>query len=202
MLVPIGVGSYTSYFQQIAVNNPHLQHNPAGETGDAPVESMHFTRWSAEEVVTGLRSKIGFPALLLELYENKTSSEMQLDVRNNYTGAFSIVASAKRGNFVDEINAYGLAEQVMYEVLNTIWNDHYGTDAERCDTPFEIFDFNSLNIVPVGPLFDNEFGYRCEFSFQMKTAGGPGSASFVPYINDYYTKEEIDEKLSVLIRVE
>jgi hypothetical protein len=202
MLIPVGVAPYTTYFQQIAINNAHLQHNPAGETGDAPVESLRFTRWGAEEAVTGLRTKIGFPALLLELYENKVSSEMQLDVKNNYTGAFTILATANRGNFVSEINAYGLAEQIMYEVLNTIWNDHYGEGTERCLTPFEIFDFNSLNIIPVGPLFDNQFGYRCEFSFQMRTAGGPGSASFVPYPNDYYTKQEIDEKLSVMIRVE
>lgn len=161
------VAEYIDYFRQMAISNVFLQHNPAGETGDAAPDSVHFGRVSAEEVVTGLRTKMGFPALLLELYETDTESDEVHDIKGKYSGGFMVVQHAQPGNYKSEEDAYVLAEKILLDVLRRIWNDHYGTDADRCEAPFEIFDMDKISITPVGPLFENEFGYRVLFNFKM-----------------------------------
>lgn len=160
------VSNYTDYFRQLAVHQADLQHDPAGETGDAAPGSVHFTRWSADEAITGLRSKVSFPALLLELYETNTSSEIEYDVRNSYMGAFSVVATAQPEDFTSEMAAFLTSEKIMTDLLQKIWADHY-SGADRCSTPFEYWNL-SYNITPFGPVFDNQFGYRCEFSFNFR----------------------------------
>ena len=161
------VTEYIDYFRQIAIHHADLQHDPAGETGDAEPGSVHFARWTADEVLTGLRSKVSFPALMLELYETNTKAEIEYDVRNNYTGAFSIVASALPGNFTSEIEAFAFAEKIMTDILQKIWADHYGSDISRCSTPFEYWNVE-YNITEFGPILNNEFGYRCEFGFNFR----------------------------------
>ena len=161
------VAEYIDYFRQIAVNNVFLQHNPASEMGSAPAESKHFARWSADEVLTGLRTKMSFPALLVELYETDTEATDVNDVNGKYSGAFSILQSALMENYTSEEAAYVLAEKIMLDVLRTIWNDHYGEEADRCEAPFEYFSFDKMNITPVGPIYNNQFGYRVLFGFRM-----------------------------------
>src|SRR6185295_4727327 len=106
------VSDYIDYFRQLAIHQVDLQHDPAGETGDAAPGSVHFARWTADEAVTELRSKTSFPALLLELYEIDTKAEIEYDVRNNYAGAFSIAVSALPENFTSEVAAFVLAEKI------------------------------------------------------------------------------------------
>lgn len=162
----MNVSSYTDYFRQLAVHQADLKHNPAGESGDAPVGSVHFTRWSADEALTGLRSKVSFPALLLEMYEVATSAEIEYDVRAERSGAFSIAVSALPENFTSETAAFEEAEDIMTDILQQIWDDHYGTGKDRCTTPFEYWSLH-YNIIPFGPILEQQFGYRCEFTFKF-----------------------------------
>ena len=164
----MNVTAYIDYFRQMAIAHKDLQHKVAGETGDAPPETVHFARWSADELISGRRSKVAYPALLLEMFEITTHSEMMLDVANKYNGAFSIAASALIGNHTSEVDAFTSAERIMTEMLQRIWADHYAPTRERCETPFEIFNFHNLNIIPFGPILNNEFGFRCEFAFMFK----------------------------------
>lgn len=157
---------YTDYFRQLAVRHKDLKHNPAAETGDADVSEKRFTKWSVEEVVTGLRGSMGFPALMLELYDEKGTSEMMYSVAQHTRGAFTILAQSVIGDFNSEIAAYAIAERIMFDMLKQIWQDHYA-DEDACDTPFKSFSFN-YEKTPVGPLFEgNKFGYRVEFDFQF-----------------------------------
>lgn len=177
------LSDYIDYFRQLAILQTDLQHNPAGETGDADTGSVHFARWTADEIITGLRTKVSFPALMLELYEVNTKSSHEWDIKNYYTGAFSIVCSALPGIFASEVQAFALSENIMRDILQHIWNDHYGDGVGRCAAPFEYFDFNNLNITFFGPILNNEFGYRCEFSFMFKRdlsfAQPPPAGSFI-----------------------
>ena len=179
----MNVAEYTDYFRQLAVQHTDLRHNPLSETGDAPVGEKHFGRYGGEEVISGLRTKIAWPALLIEMYENKTSAENVFAVRSNYAGAFSIYASANPENTNEQEAAFILTERILYEILARIWQDHYGSDADECARPFKSFDFASLNIVPVGPVFDRQFGWRCEFSFDfnnLKTiTEAPAEGTFI-----------------------
>ncbi len=162
-MATINITGYINYFRQLAIHHVDLQHDPASETGDAAPGSKKFTRWSAEEVLTGLRSAVSFPALMLELYETTTKSEMNLDVKNDHSGAFTVLASAQPGSQTSEIEAFTKAQEITTDLLQKIWDDHYGPGANRCSAPLNFFDFDGLQITPVGPLINNEFGYRVEF---------------------------------------
>lgn len=161
--------NYIDYFRNLAVSHNGLNHNPASETGDAKSEQCHFARFSAEEVIQGLRSNVSFPALMVEMFEITNTAQTVYDVKSNYNGAFSVFASAK----VDDINvqaeAYACTFKIMDDLLRKIWQDHYGVGKDRCHTPFSDFYFNT-NITPVGPVFDKEYGWRCEFSFKPKNS--------------------------------
>lgn len=160
------VSSYVDYFRQIAVKHSQLQHDPATENGDGEPGKKRFTRWTADEALNGLRTSISFPALLLELYDNETGGESVYEVRQNPYGAFTILEHAQPGSFTSEMEAFVKAETIAYQVLQKIWADHYGPQADRCKTPFKDIALK-YNITAVGPLFDNEFGYRCEFAFTL-----------------------------------
>lgn len=156
---------YIDYFRQMAVKHKDLQHNPAAENGDG---YCRFARWSADEVVNGLRTKFRFPALLLEMYEVVTASEIAWDIKGLYRGAFTVLDEARASNTTDEVDKLAQTERIMFDVLKQIWQDHYGPNADRATTPFQYFHFDKLQIMPVGPLFDNQFGWRVEFAFDLR----------------------------------
>lgn len=162
------VNSYTDYFRQKAVSDPDLQHDPASEDGDAPIGSMHFNTWSVDDIITGLNTQLGFPALLLEMYETTTHEQSKLDIRGARQGAFTILTSSiTPQSQKSRIAAYSLAETIILRIIKGMWEDHFGEDADRCSAQFENLEFNNMQIMPVGPVADNQFGWRCEFSFEI-----------------------------------
>lgn len=142
-----------------------IQHKVEAEKNQLPPAMKRFTRWQADEALTGLKTTIGYPALLLEIFEVNTKSSNAYDVKGAYRGAFTILDNVKLSDFADEELKADITYGIVEDVLKGIWQDHYGPGHDSCTTPFKKFDFNNLNIVYVGPLFTNEFGWRCEFGF-------------------------------------
>lgn len=176
----MNVNDFTDYFRQLAVSHHLLRHEPTSESGDSPVGAKRFGRYSAEDVLTGLRTKVDFPALLIEMYQVKLNSNDSIfDVRRNYTAAFAIYASADPLKADDVEEAFRLTEEIMNDMLQKIWQDHYGPDHDQCETPFTDFYFTA-DIEPVGPIWDRQYGWRCEFEFKpiispsITTAPVPG----------------------------
>lgn len=162
------IAGYIDYFRKMAVYHPDIAHDINSEIADSDPAKKKFTRWNVEEVVTGLRSKLGWPALLLEAYETSSSAASVYDVRFRPRGAFTVLDKVKIGDFNDEERAYTLCEKIVRDILKKIWDHHYGKDVDRCATPFKEFRFEGLMITAVGPLFDNQFGYRVEFDFEFR----------------------------------
>lgn len=184
----MNVSGYISYFRNLAINHSLLLHNPDGESADAEPGSIHFTKISVDEVLTGLRSKVGFPLLALELYEVTTDSEVQYDIRQRTRGAFMVIDHPAKDNFTAEQACYENSEQILTDILKQIWQDHYGEGVNRCETPFREFSFHNLQIIPVGPIFDKEFGYRVEFEFEFHSTinftDPPAPNTFNRYVID------------------
>lgn len=160
------VNTYTDYFRQKAITDPDLQHDPAGEDGDAPIGSMHFNTWSVDDIITGLNTQLGFPALLVEMYETSLHEQGKLDIKGSRQGAFtvlsrSMVAQSQKAR----ITAYSEAEAIIWRIIRSMWEDHFGETAERCTAQFEDLSFENMQIMPVGPIADGLFGWRCEFTF-------------------------------------
>jgi hypothetical protein len=164
----VTIPGYIDYFRTLAVQHRWLLHNPLSENADSDIGEKHFTRWSVDEVVTSLRSKVGWPALLLEMFEIVTRATNNYDVKGFYTGAFTVLDTALVGDTQSEIDALAKCETIVNEILRQIWQDHHGLNKDRCQTPFTDFYFDSINITPVGPLFDNQYGLRVEFQFKPK----------------------------------
>lgn len=179
----MNVFNYTNYFRELAISHSELRHDPLSETGDAPVGSKHFGRFGSEEVIKGLNSKVDFPALLIEMYEKNLESEDAYSIKANFDGAFSIFATANPENLNEVEDAFILTEKIMSDCLAKIWQDHYGPDADPCNTPFKSFNFNSVKITPVGPIFIRQFGWRCEFSFDFNNlkniTTAPAAGTFI-----------------------
>ena len=175
---------YEDYFRQKAVRHKLLLHNPKSENGDAKAGEKHFTKWNLNELVSGLRTEVGYPALLLELYEVRTDSQIVYDIKERPFGAFSIIQTVPEGDVYAESAAYALCEQIMTDILQSIWNDHYGVGIERCKTPFYKFDFDGLDIASTGKILANEMGWRCEFKFEFqhkqKYNQPPAAGTFTP----------------------
>ena len=165
--MPNNVSAYINYFRQLAVKHSLLQHDPQTETGKGDVKRKRFAIFGNNEVIDGLRNKVGFPALIAELYDNTSSAETHYDIRQKPKGAFMVIDHAKLNDFADEERAYAVSESIMYDILKKIWQDHYGPTAEQCSRPFKSFQWN-LEITPTGKLFDNEYGWYVQFNFDFQ----------------------------------
>ena len=163
------IDNYVNYFRSLAINCVAIGHDPASETGDALPAARKFARWNAEEVISGLRTEVGWPCLLIELYETDFDAANVYDIKKRPKGAFTVLQHAQPGSFNDEQAAFSLTEEIVYDLVKKIWQDHYGTSADRCNSPFRQFYFDGSNMAPVGPLFDGaKFGYRVEFGFELQ----------------------------------
>lgn len=159
--------TYISYFRSLAIRHKDLQHDPLSDSGQVGAASKHFTRFEYNEVVKGLRSTVGFPCLCLHLYENETDSQNNINVKFNPRGAFMVIDHPATDSFADEQAAYSKSERIAYEILQQIYQDHK-PGSDPCARPFKKFDFDKINITPVGPVFTGEYGYLVEFNFELQ----------------------------------
>ena len=160
---------YTDYFRQLAVKHKDLQHIPASETPDGKPSDKHFSRWTVDDVIVG-NLKCGYPILLLEMFETVTHSQVVYDIKGTHSGAITVVDHISNQNSQQQIDAaLSKTEIILFQLLQRIWQDHYGPAAVQLQTPFDDFDFNALNIMAIGPVLNsNEFGWRCSFNFQFR----------------------------------
>jgi hypothetical protein len=162
------ISTYIDYWRQLAITHHLINHDDGSENNDGNVAAKRFCKFGADEVLTGLRTKISTPALLLELYEVQTQGQNFFDIKMPVKGAFMVLKKAAVKNNTEEEEAYQITEEIVYDLLKQTWQQHYGSSAAECTRPFSQFDFNNLTIEPVGPVFDNLFGWRVEFGFKFQ----------------------------------
>lgn len=139
--------------------------------GDQDPLSCKFATYNADDVLLKRnRTKVGYPALLAEVYEWDFSGKDIYDYRNTYRGAFSIVTRAPANNAQAEVDALALTETILWQVIHRIFQDHYSNDASmaRCQTPFQFIDIQGAEAMAFGPIWDNVFGWRWEFTFRPR----------------------------------
>jgi hypothetical protein len=165
MLMP----AYIAYFEQIAATHALIQHNPDSSTTDTGSGQRRFATYNADDVLAKtLRTKIGFPALLAELYEFDFTQPAVYDPKPVYRAAFSIVCQASARDLRTEIQALATAEQIMWDVVQKLYADHYQPGTEHCSTPFAHINLTPASAMAFGPVWDYSFGWRFEFSFRPK----------------------------------
>ena len=100
------VGVYIGYFRQLAVSHKDIKHDPDSEINDSPIGAQHFTKFGVDEITKGLRGKIGFPCLCVQLYDNETSSSVVSDVRQRPQGSFMVIDNPADKSFAAEEACY------------------------------------------------------------------------------------------------
>lgn len=162
--------NYVAYFRNLAIHHKDIQHNPDAEKGDAAKDQNRFSRTSASQFLQKLPNSCGFPHFMIELYDTNTSGSSPFDVKQEKRGAFSIVDNCNVNDFAQQLEAQAKCEAIAYELLQQIWDDHYGPNKNRCTTPFEEFDVNNIEIIFLNGVFSGaEYGVRCEFAFKFYT---------------------------------
>lgn len=161
--------SYITYFETIAAQHNAIAHVPASLSGDVATGSCKFATYNATDVLLkNMRTRVGFPALLAEVYEWDLSGKDIYDYRAHYRGAFSIVLRAPANNAPAEVEALKTAETILTQIIHRIYQDHYGPEAHKCNTPFQFIDIARAETMPFGPIWDNVFGWRFEFTFRPR----------------------------------
>lgn len=159
------VTTYVDYFRQLAVRHRALKHDVETERGKGNPAYKRFTTFGNNEVIQGLKTQISFPALCIELYDETGNADNSYDIRQKPKGSFMVIEHAIEGDFIDELRAYAVAEEIVYDILKQIYQDHApGTDA--CARPFKNFSFN-YEKTPTGKLFTNEYGWYVQFDFEF-----------------------------------
>lgn len=142
-----------AYFRHLATTHIALQHT---------AENKHFFRFELEEVLTGIRSTINYPCLILEGYDFGYSDNNSDNLIKGRNGAFILLDHATHPDDFDRIDEiYDAMEEIADDILAKIKSDKRNTSI-----PFIAgFDFNKTE----GQMLkgeDQTYGIRISFTIE------------------------------------
>ncbi len=145
---------YVQYFENIAKNHKSIRHSQGNK---------HFFKIELEELMTGLRSSINYPALVIEGYDFRYQDAASDNVLKTRHCAFDILLKPKNtGDFEEIYSLYAEAEAIADDIVNLMsfhkrWRTH-SIVAE--------IDLNSIEALPINGFVENAVGYRVSFEMQ------------------------------------
>lgn len=165
----ITLKSYIDYFRAIAVAHVSIAHNPLAENQDTDSGDCYFGIFDLADVFTKLKSSMGSDraSLLVHPYEIKGSNKGGADNRLAFTGGFVVAKKAAKFDIIDRVNAQLYSEQTTLDIVGKMISDCRNSDGNKCNTPFENLQLDNFDITPVGPIWENHYGWHVEFSFTM-----------------------------------
>lgn len=157
---------YISFFEDLATRHKSLLHSGS---------EKHFVRANIEELITGLRSKVAWPCLVLESYELNLIDHKSDNIYLVPTGAFSILTKVTRDDYTQENEAINACMGIGLDIITAIRKEYraMGTPAESAARKIKYFDPATVKAYKVGPVLENCFGYRFEFQI-----GNPQSLAY------------------------
>jgi len=106
---------FVDYFEQLAREHVDIRHTD---------KEKHFFRIELEEILTGLKSKIRYPALILESYDFVFKDQNSDNVHKEVSCAFDIIDIVKDGGNYDLIHAtWHRMEEIGDEICIRILDD-------------------------------------------------------------------------------
>ena len=150
---------YVDYFKELAQQHYVLLHDD--ET------KKSFYRANVDELISGLKdTTLSFPCLVLDEQGGQINGQGGFfdNQWDNTTVAFTILSKVLQSDFDDENEKLDEAKQIGMDIVARIYKD-FKTKATRADTSVKVYYFNpnTVKYYKVGPLADQEFGYRFEF---------------------------------------
>ncbi|MND84262.1 hypothetical protein D3C80_761500 [compost metagenome] len=141
---------YVAYFETLAIKHKAIGHDPA----DA--KKHHFFQFDPEEINNALRSKVQLPCLFLETYESSPLINNAGGCFKPRQGAFMILDKLPVSDFKGKVHLLDGMESIGEDIIVKMMEDR--TSAVLG------FDLNSVQSSPVGPLWDNYYGWVYTFT--------------------------------------
>ena len=152
-----------AYFEQIARNHKDIRHTDS---------EKHFFRFELEEMLTGMRSKINYPALVLEGYDFEFTDEKSDNVHKRLNCAFMILGKVTdKGDFDLIHDLWDRLEEIGDEIIIRILSDK----RSRVVPVLTYFSMNSVNGAPLTDLQLVHYGYRYAFTLSWPCPNDPDS---------------------------
>lgn len=148
--------SYTAYFSNLATQHKILLHSEGN-----PV----FFRVNMEEVLAGLQEIKSDKAIILEAFSGNVTGPDDSTLYDVVQGAFTIVQNVKNEDYDAEEDALQLTKSIGFDVISRMRRD-----ARAGHALMKFLDTLSFSYGKVGPVADNHFGWRFEFTLR-KGAG-------------------------------
>lgn len=163
----IDTQDYIDYFEDLAIRHKQIRHTLNGE--------KRFTAISMEDLINNINHNVvfrpqdGAADYGVMLLEDISGVFRGRDVRNmndEPDGAFTIMKHCPQEDFARERAIYKECKIIATSILGTMTND-YETNANTIMRYLE--PERGVRYMKVGPVYDNCFGIRCEFSFSKST---------------------------------
>lgn len=149
---------YVDYFRTLAKEHVDILHDPAAGRN-------RFMRMNVEDAfqhITGLTS----PFIALESFEYFRKSPSADQHLRTLKGGFMILKTVPEGydNRTQEDAALQFCMDIQTDIENRLLHDK---KSGRCHW-LRFLDDNSIRCYKVGPLFNNAFGWLCEFNVDTR----------------------------------
>lgn len=166
----MSASNYISYFRDVAVRHKDILHDVLSEGQDGIPEACRFSIFSMDEVSRNLRTQIAEGVVLhLHLYDWQVTDNEAGDTRGQYHPGFLITEKAQPNNNLSEQQVYIHTERVVWGIINKMYLEMNNGEKD-CAHFADVINFNTITVKPVGPLWDNRYGWWVEFKYSKKKA--------------------------------
>jgi hypothetical protein len=154
---------YIAYFETAAINHKVIAHDPNND---------HHTFYRLEDILNGMSLKNKHLCLVVETTATKPNDEKSDNIRKLKTGAFAILQYVTKDDVAALDAAFDLTEEVAEDIVSKILNDtRKSKSVTKPPIPIQV-DVNTINITPMGPMLDNHYGWKVEFTINSRFSNG------------------------------
>lgn len=154
---------FISYFETVAINNKVLAHAP-----NAPIKRITFYEIDIDTILNAVRLDLKYTSMLIECPEFKPDDGKSDNIRDMSTSAFLIVKEVIIGDIVSRRNALDETLTVARQVVSKMLNDSKKARLNMANSIMKDFDVNTARFFKVGPICNNLYGYRVEFTLNQR----------------------------------
>lgn len=149
---------YITYFRNIATSHQLILHDQATESKDAASKGKRgFTVFNADEVLRDLRTAMQ-SGVCLHLTLPTTALNSEAHPTGIKEAGFIVASKAEKNDIQSQTHCYLECERAALGIIARMQHD---AQNDAC-MPL-VFDLSRLQIMPVGPLWDNRFGWVVTF---------------------------------------
>ena len=155
-----------NYFKSLATEHVGIGHTE---------EKKHFFRFELEEFMTGMKSKIHYPAMILEGYDFNFIDQGSDNVHKSINGAFMLIDKISDSGDYDSIHAlWDSLEVIGDEIIVRILDDK----RQRNIDVLSYFHISDVSGTPLTDLKLTHYGFRYDFKLSWSLSNDINPASW------------------------